>query len=203
MHDEASIRLRFRSMKSALNEKTRRLFAASEARGLGRGGVTAVSRATGVSRRAIYVGLGDIEGKPSFYEDGRLRIRQPGGGRKRITELDESLIEDLESLVEPSSKGDPMINLRWTSKSLRKLSNALTSIGHKVSPMSVHNLLNELDYSLQGNRKEVEGKQNKDRDKQFKFINKQVAACINSKSPAISVDTKKKEKVGNYSNYGR
>jgi len=203
MHDEASIRLRFRSMKSALNEKTRRLFAASEARGLGRGGVTAVSRATGVSRRAIYVGLQDIEGNPSFHEDGRLRIRQPGAGRKRITELDDSIIEDLESLVEPSSKGDPMINLRWTSKSLRKLSNALTSIGHKVSPMSVHNLLNELDYSLQGNRKGVEGKQNKDRDRQFKYINKQVTACINSKSPAISVDTKKKEKVGNFSNSGR
>jgi hypothetical protein len=203
MHDEVSIRLRFRSMKSALNEKTRRLFAAAEARGLGRGGVTAVSRATGVSRRAIYVGLREIQGKPSFHEDGRLRIRQPGAGRKRIVELDDSIVNDLESLVEPTSKGDPMISLRWTNKSLRNLSKALWSSGHRVSPMSVHNLLNELDYSLQGNRKEVEGKQHPDRDAQFQYINKQVKMCIRAHSPAISVDTKKKEKVGNFTNAGR
>jgi hypothetical protein len=203
MHDEAPIRSRFRALASSLNEKTRRLFAAAEARGLGRGGVTAVSRATGVSRRAIYVGLREIKGKPSFHEDGRLRIRQPGAGRKKITDIDASIIDDLESLIEPTSKGDPMISLRWTKKSLRTLSKALLKSGHKISPMSVHNLLNMLDYSLQGNRKEVEGKQHADRDRQFKYINRQVQLCINSNSPAISVDTKKKEKVGNFSNAGR
>jgi len=203
MHDEASIRSRFRALSSSLNEKTRRLFAAAEARGLGRGGVTAVSRATGVSRRAIYVGLREIKGKPSFHEDGRLRIRQPGAGRKKITDIDASIIDDLESLIEPTSKGDPMISLRWTNKSLRTLSKALLNSGHKASPMSVHNLLNELDYSLQGNRKEVEGKQHADRDSQFKYINRQVRLCIDSSSPAISVDTKKKEKIGNFTNAGR
>jgi hypothetical protein len=203
MYDESSIRSRFRSMKSSLNEKTRRLFAAAEAKDLGRGGVTAVSRATGVSRRAIYVGLREIKKKPIFHSDGRLRIRQPGAGRKKLTDGNESVIIDLDALIEPTSKGDPIISLRWTSKSLRKLSAALTLRGHTVSPMSVHNLLNEMGYSLQGNKKEVEGKQHPDRNDQFNYINSQIRHCIEDSSPAISVDTKKKEKVGNFSNTGR
>lgn len=203
MHDESSIRSRFRSLKSSLNEKTRRLFAAAETHGLGRGGVTAVSRATGVSRRAIYAGLKEIKAKPAFHADGRLRQRAPGAGRKRLTDVNQTLMSDLDALIEPTSKGDPIINLRWTSKSLRKLSAALRSRGHTVSPMSVHNLISAMGYSLQGNKKEVEGKQHPDRNRQFNYINAQVNGCITDGSPAISVDTKKKEKVGNFSNSGQ
>lgn len=203
MHDESSIRSRFRSMKSSLNEKTRRMFAAAEARGLGRGGVTAVSRATGVSRRAIYVGLKEINKKTAVHADGRLRIRVSGAGRKKLTDINQTLMSDLDSLIEPTAKGDPIINLRWTSRSLRKLAAALNARGHKVSPMSVHNLISEMGYSLQGNKKEVEGKQHPDRNRQFNFINRQVNMCLGNGSPAISVDTKKKEKVGNFSNSGR
>lgn len=190
-------------MRSSLNEKTRRLFAASEAKYLGRGGVSAVSRATGVSRRAIYCGLQELRRKPNFHADGRLRVRRPGAGRKPISETDKTLLADLDALVEPTSKGDPLIRLRWTNKSVRKLSKALSDHGHRVSPMTVHKLLNDLGYSLQGNRKEVEGRQHPDRDGQFRYINEQVTQCIKERSPAISVDTKKKEKIGNFKAPGR
>jgi Rhodopirellula transposase DDE domain len=203
MYDEAAIRSRFRAIQPSLNEKTRRLFAAAEAKQLGRGGVTAVARATGVSRRAIYAGLSEIRRKPMFHQDGRLRLRQPGAGRKRITDSDESILIDLDALVEPTAKGDPIVSLRWTNKSLKKLAIAMTARGHEVCPMTIHNLLNELGYTLQGNRKEEEGKQHPDRDKQFHYINKQVLACIESGSPAISVDTKKKEKIGNFKAVGK
>jgi len=182
-----------------LDERARRLFAASEARALGHGGVSAVSRVCGLSRVTITKGLGELDEPP--LPPGR--VRRPGAGRPRIEVSDPDLVEQLVALVEPLSRGDPESPLRWTSKSTRVLAEELTAVGHPVSHETVAQLLRALDYSLQGTRKTVEGKQHPDRDAQFRFINEEARKALAARRPVISVDTKKKELVGNYENAGR
>ncbi len=182
-----------------LDERARRLLAASEARELGRGGISLVSRACGLSRVTITKGLRELDEAP--LPQGR--VRRTGGGRRRIDVVDPELPERLEGLVEPLSRGDPESPLRWTSKSTRSLAAELTGAGHPISHEKVAQLLRQLDYSLQGTRKTQEGKQHPDRDAQFRFINEEVRKALAAKRPVISVDTKKKELVGNYENAGR
>jgi hypothetical protein len=183
----------------------RRLLAAAEAKALGRGGVTAVAEATGVSRRAIGAGLKelqDVSGEAANLPPGR--IRKPGGGRKKTVEKDPALLRDLESLVEPVTRGDPESPLRWTCKSVRKLSAELNRMGHQTSHQLVSELLEKLGYSLQANRKSAEGEsQHPDRNAQFEYINARIESFQSLSQPAISVDTKKKERVGDFKNGGR
>jgi len=182
-----------------LDERARRLFAASEARQLGHGGVSTVSRACGLSRVTITKGVQELETSPLPAG----RVRRPGGGRPALEALDPGLPATLEALVEPLTRGDPESPLRWTSKSTRALSAALTAQHHPVSHEKVAQLLRQMDYSLQGNRKTEEGNDHPDRDAQFLFINEQVRRALAAKRPVISVDTKKKELLGNYQNDGR
>ena len=203
MSIESEIRKRFQALGSELNERGRRLFAASEANVLGRGGISAVSRATGISRRAIYVGLNEIGKPPLRGPDGRRRVRRVGGGRRALREIDPALPDLLETLVEPTARGDPGTNLRWVSKSLRHLSAEMTTRGHPISHVTVRDLLREMDYSIQGNSKEIEGIDHPDRDAQFQYINRQVKLALRTHQPAISVDTKKKELIGNFKAVGK
>ena len=182
-----------------LDERARRLFAASEARELGHGGVTAVSKACGLSRVTITKGLQELEDAP--LPPGR--VRRSGGGRPSLVMLDPDLPSKLEALVEPLTRGDPDSPLRWTSKSTRALSAELAAEHHPVSHEKVAQLLREMDYSLQGNRKTEEGSDHPDRDAQFRYINEKVREALARKRPVISVDTKKKEILGNYQNEGR
>jgi len=182
-----------------LDERARRLFAAGEARALGRGGVSLLSRVCGLSRVTITKGLHELDEAPLPAG----RVRRPGAGRPRIEETDPKLAERLDALVEPLSRGDPESPLRWTSKSTRVLAEELTRGGHPVSHETIAQLLRSMDYSLQGTRKTVEGKQHPDRDAQFRFINEAVYKALAARRPVISVDTKKKELVGNYENAGR
>jgi hypothetical protein len=183
-----------------LDERTRRLMAASEALALGRGGASAVARAAGVSRRAIGEGIKELSAAPA---GGAVRIRRPGGGRKRTSATDPTLRGDLERLVEPVTRGDPESPLRWTCKSVRKLAEELQRIGHRVSHQLVAELLRDLGYSLQANRKTLEGASHPERDAQFEHLNRQVEEQLARGEPAISVDTKKKELVGAFKNGGR
>jgi hypothetical protein len=173
--------------------------AASEAQSLGYGGVSLVSRACGLSRKAIHKGIGEIE-DGTFYKG---RIRRPGAGRKAITTTDTALLKELEFLVEDSTRGDPESPLRWTVKSTRTLAETLTRDQHPVSHAKVGALLRGLDYSLQGNRKTEEGANHPDRDAQFHHINAAVKQAMAGRCPVISVDTKKKELIGNYHNSGQ
>jgi len=200
MAEEEAIKRRFELLVPHLDERTRRLMAASEAVAIGRGGATAVARATGVSRRVIGAGIKELA---DASRAGAVRIRRPGGGRKRTTDTDPTLRGDLERLVEPVTRGDPESPLRWTCKSVRKLAEELRRIGHRVSHQLVAELLHELDYSLQANRKVLEGSQHPDRNAQFEYLNDQVQAQIAAGEPAISVDAKKKELVGPFRNGGR
>jgi transposase len=200
MAEVEAIKRRFELLARHLDERTRRLLAASEALAIGRGGASAVARATGVSRRVIGEGIKELTGGPPA---GAGRIRRPGGGRKRTIDTDPTLREDLERLVEPVTRGDPESPLRWTCKSVRKLAAELRGIGHRVSHQLVAELLHELDYSLQANRKVLEGSQHPDRDAQFEYLNDRVQAQIAAGEPAISVDAKKKELVGPFKNGGR
>lgn len=187
-------------MSFCLNERSRRIWAATEAKSYGWGGVSAVNKATGVDHKTIRKGL--IELGSSDRLDGE-RIRKSGSGRKQLKEINADLLEDLEQLVEPVSRGDPESPLRWTCKSTYKLSNALKDKGYEVSQKSVYNLLVYLDYSMQSNRKTKEGANHPDRDKQFEYINNEVKKFQRKKCAVISVDTKKKENIGNYKNCGR
>ena len=191
---------RFELLARHLDERTRRLWAASEALAIGRGGASAVARATGVSRRVIGEGIKELaDGPPA----GAVRVRRPGGGRKRATSTDRTLRGDLERLVEPVTRGDPESPLRWTCKSVRKLAEELRGIGHRVSHQLVAELLHELEYSLQANRKVLEGSQHPDRNAQFEYLNDRVQRHVAAGQPAISVDAKKKELVGPFKNVGR
>ena len=177
----------------------RRLVAASESLTIGFGGTSEVSRQTGVSRRAIIEGikeLGEVPSKPT------RRVRRSGGGRKKTVDKDASLKTDLERLVEPVTRGDPESPLRWTCKSVRKLADELKRLGHQTSHRMVAELLHELGYSLQANRKTLEGSSHADHDQQFQHINQQVTQLLNQHQPVISVDTKKKELVGDFKNNG-
>ena len=180
----------------------RRLVAAAEAEAIGSGGVSLVARATGVSRRAIRIGAQELTARgPHPLAAGR--IRRPGGGRKRRVEQDPTLIADLEKLIEPTARGDPESPLRWTCKSVRRLAAELTRQGHRTSHRMVAELLHQLGYSLQANRKTLEGTHHPDRNAQFEYINARVRACLRRGEPTISVDTKKKELVGPFKNGGR
>jgi Rhodopirellula transposase DDE domain len=187
-------------MAPLLDERSRRCWAASEAVVIGRGGVSSVARATGLARRTIYRGLEDLNDRASAKSD---RIRQPGGGRKsKITE-DPTLLADLKALIEPATGGDPMRRQLWTSLSLRKLCKELKGKGHQVSYPVVGDCLRKLHYSLQANRKSHEGNQPMDRDAQFEYINNKALSFLRDRQPVMSVDTKKKELVGNFKNAGR
>jgi hypothetical protein len=183
-----------------LDERARRLMAASEARALGHGGISEVSRACGLSRKAIAKGVREIETGTAPPPG---RIRQPGAGRKKITARDPGLLPALERFIEPETRGDPESPLRWTCKSTRTLAAQLTRQKHPISHMKVAQLLQAQGYSLQGNRKTEEGGDHPDRDAQFRHINTQVRRALAKGTPVISVDTKKKELVGNYENKGR
>jgi transposase len=199
------IKQRFSLLSGALDERLRRLVAAAEAKVAGYGGVSLVARATGVSRRAIAVGMKELEAPTQLATSGDQpgRVRKIGGGRKKVTVRDSTLLKDLESLIEPLTRGDPESSLRWTCKSLRKLASELVNQGHEVSHRVVGELLEELGYSLQANRKTQEGSTNPDRNAQFEFINRRTREELALGNPVISVDTKKKELVGNFKNAGR
>ena len=182
-----------------LDERARRMMAANEARQLGHGGVSRVSRACGLSRVTITKGLRELRERP--LPPGRMR--RPGGGRPALVQRDPELPRLLEGLVEPLARGDPESPLRWTSKSTRTLAGELTAQHHPVSHEKVAQLLRQLDYSLQGTRKTEEGTDHPDRDAQFAHINAQVCQALAGGQPVISVDTKKKELLGNYANAGR
>lgn len=202
MWDEASIHQVFAVVYPALDERTRRLVAAGMAHAWGRGGVAIVARATGMARTTIERGLDELE-LPVTRGEARPRIRRPGGGRKPLTVHDPTLLRDLEALVDPLTRGDPQSPLRWTCKSLRQLAGALRTQGHPVSPQTVGELLHGLDYSLQANRKTKEGAAHPDRNAQFEYINAQAQAFQQLGQPVVSVDTKKKELVGEFKNAGR
>jgi hypothetical protein len=197
--DLSALREKVARLWPHLDERARRLLAASEARDLGRGGISAVSRVCGLSRVTITKGLGELDEPP--LPTGR--VRRPGAGRPRVEVSDPELVDCLDALVEPLSRGDPESPLRWTSKGTRVLARELTAAGHPVSHETVAQLLRALDYSLQGTRKSEEGKQHPDRDAQFRFINEEIRKALAAKRPVISVDTKKKELVGNYQSKGR
>lgn len=200
MVDQSEIGTRFQMLSPFLNERTRRLAAAAEAVALGRGGISLVSRATGVSRRAIRSGLAQL-GSPATARDDR--IRRAGGGRRKTVATDTTLKSDLERLIDPVTRGDPESPLRWTCKSVRKLAEELRGMGHATSRRMVAELLHELGYSLQANRKTFEGKGHQDRNAQFEPINAKVQTALKAGEPVISVDAKKKELVGDFKNAGR
>jgi hypothetical protein len=187
-----------------MDERSRRIWAATEARALGWGGISRVAEATGLARNTIAAGMRELKRRGRPPQSERERVRRPGGGRKRLTERQPKLIDKLEALVEPTTRGDPQSPLRWTTLSVRKLEQALQQAGFTVSYGTVANLLKELNYTLQGHYKRSEGTvDHKDRDAQFRYINDQASAQLRARRPVISVDTKKKELVGSYRNAGR
>jgi len=192
----------FAALRDVLDERSRRLWAASEANALGHGGVAAVARATGLAESTIRAGRRELrEGaKKGQAAQTGSRVRRPGGGRKPVTEHDPKLLKALDSLVEPTSRGDPQCPLRWTCKSTRTLAQELNRQGHTVSHTTAGELLDEMGYSLQGQRKTKEGEDHPDRDTQFRYIHKQVKDYQKRRQPVISVDTKKKELIGDFTN---
>ena len=200
MNQEDIILEKYQMLAPELNERTLRLFAAAEAMSLGRGGISLVSRAIEISRDRISRGIEDIESEKKLNPD---CVRRKGGGRKKLLESDPTLKEELELLFSPYTRGDPESPLRWTCKSVRKLADALNRKGRSVSHSTVATLLRNMNYSLQANRKTMEGKQHPDRNGQFEYINKRVRSHQRRVQPAISVDAKKKEKVGNFKNGGQ
>jgi transposase len=185
-------------LKPFLDEKSKRLFAAAEALSLGN--ISLVSRAMDISEETIKKGCNELESGETLSDD---KIRAPGGGRKKSVEKDSTLLSDLETLIEPTSRGDPESPLRWTSKSTRKLAEELKKMGHKVSHSRVADMLRMLGYSLQANKKTIEGTSHPDRDQQFNYINEKCKEFQTENQPVISVDTKKKEYVGNFKNGGK
>ncbi len=200
MIDETAIRARYAAVAPLLDERARRLLAGAEARAIGRGGLSAVARATGLARTTVGRGLADVEAGASL---GRGRIRRAGAGRPRLADRDPTLRRDLEALIEPTSRGDPESPLRWTTKSVRNLAAELRRGGHALSHQTVAELLRELGYSLQANRKTLEGTNHPDRNAQFSHLNAAVQLQLALGQPVISVDTKKKELVGPFRNAGK
>ena len=198
--EEQAISVRYQLVTPFLDEFTRRLWAAAEANSMGRGGIAAVHRATGIARNTIIQGQHDLDHPPT--DPASQRIRKSGGGRKKTIDQDAGLQAALEALIEPVTRGDPESPLRWSAKSLRTLAAELTHKGHSVSHRLVAELLQGMGYSLQANRKTFEGKQHPDRNAQFEYINETVQQQLDQGNPVISVDTKKKELVGNFKNNG-
>ena len=199
MDSLVNLTAKFRAVWPLLDERTRRLMAASEAKALGYGGVSLVRRACGLSRKAISKGIHEIQ--EGVRWEGRTR--RPGAGRKPLTVSDPQLVDALEAMIDSQTRGDPESPLRWICKSTRVIAQALTRRKHPVSHMKVAQILHDLDYSLQSNRKTEEGQDHPDRDAQFRYINQAVKRCLALGRPVISVDTKKKELIGNYDNAGQ
>jgi len=195
---EDVISKKYNLLKPFLNEKSKRLFAAAEAISLGN--ISLVSRAMDISEETIKKGCNELESGESLSDD---KIRVPGGGRKKVVDKDPTVVSDLETLIEPTSRGDPESPLRWTSKSTRKLAEELKKMGHNLSHSRVADMLRMLGYSLQANKKTIEGTSHPDRDQQFNYINEKCKAFQEERQPAISVDAKKKESVGNFKNNGK
>jgi len=200
MNQEQKIKNKYQQIAPHLNERNKRLWSASEAISIGIGGISIVHRATKISRQTIHVGIKELKKGITLPKN---RIRKEGGGAKKLKEKYPEILKDLEDLVEPTSKGDPISPLRWSCKGLRKLSSELKKKGHKISHVTVRDLLSYLKYSLQLNRKEKEGISSPDRDKQFKYINKKSQGFQKKSYPVLSVDAKKKELIGNFKNNGR
>ncbi len=198
--DVELLRAKYLTLADDLSERARRLWAATEAMAIGYGGISLVVRATGVNESTVLRGIKEVESGETI-EPGR--IRRPGGGRKKIVATDTTLVADLESLVEPTASGDPQSRLRWTSKSLRNLADELQAMGHEISYRSVAKVLGEAGYTLQSNRRSQEPRSHPDRDEQFRFINREVIRLQRVGQPVISVDTKKKELVGDFKSAGR
>jgi hypothetical protein len=201
-----AIRHRFKALSPVLDERALRLWAAAEANSFGRGGIAAVTRATGIFGKRIIAGIKDLaelERNPPTEKPQDQRIRRPGAGRKRLTETNPTLLQDLDALVEPLARGDPESPLRWTCKSVRTLAAELEKMGHGIGHQTVSELLAGLGYSLQGNRKAKEGSAHPDRNAQFGHLNRKVKAFQKRGAPVISVDTKKKELIGDFKNGGR
>ena len=196
---EAALAGMFATVMPLLDERQRRLLAGAQARALGRGGIEAVVQAAGMSRTTVQKALREMD---SGVEP-PARIRRPGAGRKRLTDKDPSLLSELDAMVEPLARGDPMCPLRWTSKSTGNLADALGNMGHQVSPDTVGRLLVGMEYSLQATAKQREGDQHPDRDAQFVYLSERVGDHLRAGEPVISVDTKKKEVVGQLANKGR
>ena len=219
MDQALAVEAKFKALSPRLDEATLRLWAAAEARSLGRGGVSVVAKVAGLSRTTVYAGLAEIEAAGKAMAKGKgkrskavvqpvvaaahMRVRAPGGGRKRLVDIDASLLADLDALVEPTSRGDPMSPLRWTCKSTTRLAAELAASGHRVSQRTVCDLLAQLNYSVQSVRKMREGGQHPDRDAQFQYIATMVTKFQRQRQPVISVDTKKKELIGDFKNAGR
>jgi hypothetical protein len=199
MTTEACLKQKLSQIWPYLNERSRRMVAAAEAKQIGRGGVTLVSRACGLSRVTITKGIHELDDRSVPA----TRVRRAGGGRPSLVSLDPALPELLEALIEPLTRGDPESPLRWTCKSTRTLARDLTNQNHPVSHEKVAQILRAMDYSLQSNRKAEEGADHPDRDKQFRYINNKVRQTLSLRNPVISVDTKKKELLGNFDNKGR
>jgi Rhodopirellula transposase DDE domain len=198
MMDEAAIRLRWETVGARLDERGRRLFAAAEVRSAGRGGLALVSKVTGLARSTINRGEDDLDGEPLA----KGRVRRAGGGRRSVSQADPGLVPALKRLVEPATLGDPTRPLIWVSKSMAKLAAALTEMGHPISADTVGAELAKLGFSRQSNRKADEGSHHPDRNAQFEHINASVVAAQARQQPVISVDTKKKELLGNFKNGG-
>ena len=194
-----SVGRRYAVLRRHLDERQRRLLLGSEAAELGRGGIKAVAEATGAHPDTVARGVRELEGDP----EPAVRVRAPGGGRKRLSESDPKLLARLKALVDPETRGDPMSLLVWTTKSTRNLAGALTAMGHPVSDRTVARMLASLGFSLQGNAKTAEGNQHGDRDAQFRYLAAQVAEHVAGGQPVVSVDAKKKELVGAFKNGGR
>lgn len=203
----AVIRNKYQALRLVMDEKVRRRWAACEARAIGWGGLTAVAAATGLSRPTIRAGLAEVQGGASHSKEDQQpelhKVRRGGGGRRRLTAGDRTLLKDLQALLESSTRGDPQSPLLWTSKSTRHLADALGQQGHHVSHHTVARLLEELHYSRQANRKTKEGSTHRDRDAQFEHINKPVRVVQKRGQPVVSVETKKKELIGDFKNAGR
>jgi len=200
MTSELTIREKYIALRPSLDERARRLWAATEAKALGRGGVAVVGRATGMSPNTLARGMRELAGEDDVPAG---RVRKSGGGRKRATALNPDLSKALDALIEPTTRGDPESPLRWTLLSTRQLAAALKAQGFQVSHTLVSHLLHAAEYSLRGNRKTLEGTDHPDRDAQFQHIARRVKAQLRRGQPSISVDTKKKELVGNYKNNGK
>jgi len=201
MDEQERVAGRYALVAGTLGERGRRAVAAAEALAWGRGGIAAVARATGLAPQTIRNGVKELRGTVPAAAPGR--VRRPGGGRKKVVATDPTVLADLERLVEPTTRGDPESPLRWTCKSVRKLAAALREAGHRVSHQWVAEALHDLGYSLQGNRKAREGGAHPDRDAQFAHINATAEVALAAGEPVISVDTKKKELVGDFKNGGR
>ncbi len=205
--DEAipAVRRKYQTLSKIMDERMRRRWAASEAIALGWGGITAVAEATGLSQTTIRTGI--VENRspeaPPVHPAPGHHVRSPGGGRKRLAQEDRTLLKDLEALVNPSTRGDPQSPLLWTCKSTRNLAEALISQGHQISHQTVARLLQAMGYNLQVNRKTREGASHPDRDAQFEYIARQVRSFQRRGQPVVSVDTKKKELIGDFKNAGR